>query len=107
MPTTNHPAAPPQNNNSDGFFQEWRQSVNEQLSELVKAVNTVTNSATKLATQVDQIEQRLRTVENRPDAARNSFSAYGGCLGQIVYAGLTSFALLISIASVVLSIVLR
>lgn len=109
--TTTTTAAPTPASNSEaaagGFFAEWRQSVNDQLAESARVLRDVTSAATKLTTQVSELERRISTLEHSPAEARSFLGTYGGCIGQVVYAGISGFGVLISITAIVLSIVLR
>lgn len=86
---------------------EWRQNVNEQLGENARLLREAAATFAEVKTQLIDHNRRINNLENVPATTRGFVGTYGGCIGQVVYAALTSFALLISITSVILSIVLR
>lgn len=47
------------------------------------------------------LEARVSALESSPRSTRDNLATYGGCLGQIVFAGLSGVATIIAIASLV------
>lgn len=50
-------------------------------------------------------ERRDERDEKKPDNLRNAFGTYGGCLANIIYAGMTTISLLIGTAGLIIAIV--
>jgi hypothetical protein len=86
----------------DLYFTEWRQKINQDVTESGRLHAQAAVIFERLKGELDEHDQRLTRLEGSPATLRGAFSAYGGCLSQIVFAG---FALL-SFATAVTAIII-
>lgn len=49
-------------------------------------------------------ERKDERVEKQPDDVRNMISAYGGCVGQLVFAAISSLSTVLSVVALVITL---
>lgn len=86
---------------------DWQEQLMRQLAELVKAQQSTAVTLERINGRLDNLDQRLKIQESSPQDWRAALTGYGGCLGQIVFAGLSMLGLTLSVISLVLVFVRR
>jgi hypothetical protein len=93
---------------SDGeasrFAAEWRQDVMQQLREQGQFNQQMSKTLGDLATIVTTLKSSVDDMKKEPAAISSMFSSYGGCLGQLVFAGFAFLSFAVSVTAIVITL---
>ncbi len=90
--------------NGNPYFAEWRQGVNDELTESARLHKEASVNFEHLNTLYAEHDKRLNKLEDSPQRQQSAVGTYGGCVGQIVGAVFTLIGLVISITALILTL---
>lgn len=104
MTTARDTGPAPQPASIDPYFNEWRHGVDQDRGDTARLLKEASVTFERIRGQLDEHDRRIKSLEHSPDTLRANWGTWGGCLGQIAFACLSSIGTIIAITSIILTL---